>query len=84
MATMPSGLRRVVSDAQSLAGKNLEDVALAAGAAIGHAPVAVSATALHPASRIGRVVDNHAATIPGGCHVPSPTGRTEGASVFGQ
>jgi hypothetical protein len=35
LATVPSWLRRAVPDAQSLAGKDVEDVALAAGAAIG-------------------------------------------------
>lgn len=35
IAPVPNWLRRAVSDAQSLAGQSLEDVALAAGAAIG-------------------------------------------------
>lgn len=35
MATVPAWLRRAVPDAQGLAGKEVEDVALAAGAAIG-------------------------------------------------
>ncbi|MER9713202.1 DUF1403 family protein [Mesorhizobium sp. M0174] len=35
MATVPAWLRRAVPDAQSLAGKGVEDVALAAGATIG-------------------------------------------------
>ena len=35
IATVPAWLRRAVPDAQSLAGKEVEDVALAAGAAIG-------------------------------------------------
>ncbi|MER9216452.1 DUF1403 family protein [Mesorhizobium sp. M0663] len=35
MATMPTWLRRAIPDAQSLAGKDFEDVALAAGAIIG-------------------------------------------------
>ncbi|MBM2712840.1 DUF1403 family protein [Mesorhizobium caraganae] len=35
MATVPAWLRRAISDVQSLAGKGVEDVALAAGAAIG-------------------------------------------------
>ncbi len=35
MATVPAWLRRGIPDAQSLAGKEVEDVALAAGAAIG-------------------------------------------------
>jgi hypothetical protein len=34
-ATVPAWLRRAIPDAQSLAGKDVEDVALAAGAAIG-------------------------------------------------
>lgn len=34
-ATVPAWLRRAIPDAQSLAGKEVEDVALAAGAAIG-------------------------------------------------
>lgn len=34
-ATVPAWLRRAIPDAQSLAGKDIEDVALAAGAAIG-------------------------------------------------
>ncbi|WP_281407008.1 DUF1403 family protein [Mesorhizobium japonicum] len=35
MATVPAWLRRVIPDTQSLAGKDVEDVALTAGAAIG-------------------------------------------------
>ncbi|MER8428365.1 DUF1403 family protein [Mesorhizobium sp. M1403] len=35
MATVPTWLRRAIPDAQSLAGKDVEDVAFAAGAAIG-------------------------------------------------
>ncbi|SFJ43046.1 DUF1403 family protein [Aerobium aerolatum] len=35
MATVPAWLRRAIPDAQSLAGKDVEDVALAAGATIG-------------------------------------------------
>lgn len=35
MATVPTWLRRAVPDAQSLAGKDIEDLAIAAGAAIG-------------------------------------------------
>ncbi|MER9882394.1 DUF1403 family protein [Mesorhizobium sp. M0118] len=35
MATVPAWLRRAIPDAQSLAGKGVEDVALTAGAAIG-------------------------------------------------
>ena len=35
VATVPAWLRRAIPDAQSLAGKEVEDVALAAGAAIG-------------------------------------------------
>lgn len=35
MATVPAWLRRTIPDAQSLAGKDVEEVALAAGAAIG-------------------------------------------------
>lgn len=35
MATLPTWLRRAIPDAQSLAGKDIEDVALAAGAALG-------------------------------------------------
>src|SRR5690606_5521004 len=35
MATVPTWLRRAIPDAQSLAGRDVEDVALAAGAAIG-------------------------------------------------
>ena len=35
IATVPAWLRRAVPDAQSLAGKEIEDVAIAAGAAIG-------------------------------------------------
>ncbi|MER8376514.1 DUF1403 family protein [Mesorhizobium sp. M1406] len=35
MATVPAWLRRAIPDAQSLAGKDVEDVALVAGAAIG-------------------------------------------------
>ncbi|TJV47003.1 MAG: DUF1403 family protein, partial [Mesorhizobium sp.] len=35
MATVPTWLRRAVPDAQSLAGKDVEDLALAAGAALG-------------------------------------------------
>ncbi|RVD47409.1 DUF1403 family protein, partial [Mesorhizobium sp. M7A.F.Ca.ET.027.03.2.1] len=35
MAAVPAWLRRAVPDAQSLAGKGVDDVALAAGAAIG-------------------------------------------------
>jgi hypothetical protein len=38
--------------------------------------------------RLERVVEaqarQFAATIAGGCHVPSPTGSMEGASLFGQ
>ncbi|TIP83140.1 MAG: DUF1403 family protein, partial [Mesorhizobium sp.] len=35
MATVPAWLRRAVPDAQSLASKDVEDVALVVGAAIG-------------------------------------------------
>lgn len=34
VATVPAWLRRAIPDAQSLAGKELEDIAIAAGATI--------------------------------------------------